>query len=102
MDTGSGGGWTRYVGASEVERGASPGTADRGASLGVAGAASCDSLNCVNFALLASCFRACAAAVSKVNRVPLGSGPVLRVGCVVLTPLSLPEVEEKVWPAPEL
>ena len=59
-------------------------------------------MNCANLALLASCLRACAAAVSNVNGVLLESCPALRAAGIALTPLSLPEVEEKVWPAPEL
>jgi hypothetical protein len=59
-------------------------------------------LNCANFALLASSFRACAAALSKVSRVPPESVPALRSDCVALAMLSLSEVEAKVWPAPEL
>jgi hypothetical protein len=81
---------------------ASLGVVDRAASLGAADGGSCDSLNCVNFVLLASSFRACAAAVSNVSGVPLESDLALRTDWGSRMPLSLPELEAKVWPAPEL
>jgi hypothetical protein len=56
----------------------------------------------VNFALLASCFLACAAAVSKVNRELLESGSTLRGAWAGVSPIGLLEAEENVWPAPEL
>jgi len=85
-----------------VERGDPLGAVDHGASLGVADGGSCDSLDRVNLTLLASSFRACAAAVSKVNRSSLETGLALSADWVAVAPLSLPKVEAKVWPAPEL
>ena len=59
-------------------------------------------MNCVNFALLASCFRACAAAVSKAMGGLLESERGLWAGWVSRALRPLLELEEKVWPAPEV
>jgi hypothetical protein len=59
-------------------------------------------LNCVNFAWLASSFRARAAAVSNARPGPLEAGLALCAGWGSRTLLSLPVLEVKVWPAPEL
>jgi hypothetical protein len=93
---------TRYDGEPEAELGAALGVVDRATSLGAAGGGSCDSLNCENFALLASSFRARAAAWSKVNPVVLEPGSVLRGDGVAGATSALPELEVNVWPAPEL
>ena len=74
----------------------------RPTSLGAIGTGTCDSLNCVNLVLLASSFRARAAAWSKVKRGPLESGSALRGDGVAIATSPLPGVEENVWPAPEL
>jgi hypothetical protein len=85
-----------------VERSGSPDSVGRGVSLGLADGGSCESLNRANFTLLASSFRACAAAVSKADRSSLETGLAFTADWVAVAPLSLPEVEKKVWPAPEL
>ena len=75
---------------------------ERVASLGAAAGGSCDSLNCVNFALLASSFRARAAAWSKVKPEELEAGSALRGDGVGRATSALPEAEVNVCPAPEL
>ena len=75
---------------------------ERVASLGAEGGGSCDSLNCVNFALLASSFRARAAAWSKANPVVLETGSALRGDGVAGATSASPELEVNVRLAPEL
>jgi hypothetical protein len=78
------------------------GAVDRATSLGAAGGGSWESLNWVNFDRLASSLRARAAAWSKVKLGELGAGSAVRGDGVALATSSLPELEVKKWPAPEL
>lgn len=74
---------------------AEEGAVERGSATATGG--TCDSLNRVNSCLLASSFRARAAAVSKVRVEVEGAGSVFcgrGVGGIVL------ELEAKVWPEP--
>jgi hypothetical protein len=59
-------------------------------------------LNCVNFALLDSSFRARAAVWSKVNPVVLEAVSALREDGVAGPGSALSELEVNLWPAPEL
>jgi hypothetical protein len=78
------------------------GAVDRATSLGAVTGGSCDSLNCVNFVLLTSSFRARAAAWSKVNWLTLESGLAVRGDGMAMATSSFPELEANVWLAPEL
>jgi hypothetical protein len=75
---------------------------EREISLGAFGRGSCESLKRVKSCLLASSFLARAAAVSKVKLEGFETGAGFLAGAATAVALSVPELELKVWPAPEV